>query len=203
MAEDGATGRRSKVARVIDEYGLDGMGERLERSWLGEGEPERSLRTLADFLNRAVLEAAMRDAGMAPLDGEVGNLYRLLTDDDVSGGQRAEAEAKLEREGLDPGDLRSDFVSHQAVHTYLTDHREAEFPTSDPGDRTESALDTVQSTRGRLDTVVGETLSTLSDNGDITLGDPDVLVSVTVYCDDCETQFDVVDLLERGGCDCA
>lgn len=201
-SEDRASGRRSKVARVIDDYDLEGMGERLERSWLGEGEPERSLRALADYFNRSVLEARMREAGMNPLDGEVDNVYRLLTDDDVSAGQQAEAVARLEREGIDPEALRADFVSHQAVHTYLTEHRQAEFPSPDEGDRTQSALDTILSTQGRLDSVVTQTLSNLAGSGTITLGDPDVTVSVTVYCDECDSQYEVGDLIDRGGCDC-
>lgn len=200
--DERSSGRRSKVARVIDDYDLTGMGERLERSWLGEGEPERSTRTLADFFNRSVLEARMREAGMNPLDGEVDNVYRLLNDDDVSAGQRAEAEARLEREGIDPEALMTDFVSHQAIHTYFTEHREAEFPTPEESDRTASALDTILSTRGRLESVVTRTLSNLASSGSITLGDPDVTVSVTVYCDECESQYEVGDLIDRGGCDC-
>jgi hypothetical protein len=195
-------GRRSKVARVIDDYDLEGMGERLERSWLGDGEPERSLRDLADLFNRAVLESSMRSAGVGLLDGEVGNLYRLLTDEDVTAGQRAEAEARIEREGLDPDRIRSAFVSHQAVHTYLTDHRDAEFPSPDDEERLKSALDTVQAIRGRLSNVATETLSSLATTGAISLGEFDVLVSVSVYCEDCANQYDVADLLERGGCDC-
>jgi hypothetical protein len=200
--DDRSSGRRSKVARVINDYALEGMGELLERSWLGEGEPERSLRALADHFNRSVLEARMREAGLNPLDGEVDNMYRLLTDDDVSAGHQAEAVARLEREGIDPETLRGDFVSHQAIHTYLTKHRQAEFPTPDEGDRTASALDTILSTRGRLDSVVTQTLENLARSGTITLGDPDVTVSVTVYCDECESQYEVGDLLDRGGCDC-
>lgn len=201
-AATAAGGHRSKVSRVIEAYGLEDFGERLEASWRGEGETRRSLRELADYQNRSVLAAAMQDAGLRPLDGEVDNMYRLLTDDDVSGGQLAEAEARLERAGLDPDALRADFVSHQAVHTYLTKHRGAEPPATGDGDRSGSALDTVQRTKGRLGSVVEGTLSDLRRSEELTLGTFDVLVSAQVYCEDCESQYEVAELLECGGCDC-
>lgn len=203
MSERRTGGRRSKVARVIDEYDLEGMGERLADEWTGEAGERRSLRALADLFNREVLAAAMREAGLRPLDGEVENMYRLLTDDEVGGGQRAEAEAQLEREGIDPADLREDFVSHQAVHTFLTKHRSVEPPTDrEDRDRARSALETVQRTKGRLRSVTEGTIEDLRSAGELTVGDVDVLVSAQVYCEDCGRQFEVAELLERGGCDC-
>lgn len=195
-------GHRSKVSRVIQAYDLEGFGDRLEASWSGEGETRRSLRELADYLNGAVLAAAMQEAGLRPLDGEVDNMYRLLTGDDVSGGQQAEAEAKLERAGLDPDELRTDFVSHQAIHTYLTKHRGAEPPSTGGSERSGTALDTVQRTKGRLESVVDGTLSDLKRRDELALGSADVIVTAQVYCEDCESQYEVAELLERGGCDC-
>jgi len=198
-----AGGRESKVERVCREYDLEDMGAELARRWRGDDGERQSLRALADAFNRDVLAAAMQDAGVRTVDGEAGNLYRLLTDDDVSSGQRAEAEAKLERNGLDPETLRADFVSHQAIHTYLTKHRGVEPPGRDaPADRPARTAETIQRTRGRLRTVTESSLEELARSGELTLGDADVLVSVQVYCDDCGRQFDIDELLERGGCDC-
>ena len=194
--------RRGKVKRVIDEYGLDGMGERLARRWRGDDGPRHSLRELADEFNREVLAAAMEKAELRPLDGEVQNLYRLLTDDEVSGGQRAQAEVKLERNEIDPDDLTRDFVSHQAIHTYLTKHRGVELPEDDGEDRSRRKAETIQRTRGRLQSVTESALEALLTDEELVLGDFDVLVPVQVYCEDCDRQFDVADLLERGGCDC-
>lgn len=197
-------GRRSKVERVCRAYGLDGKGAELARRWRGEDGERESLRSLARAFNEDVLRAALRDAGERPLDGEAGNLYRLLTGDDVGSGQRAEVEARLQREGLDPDDLRSDFVSHQAVHTYLRKHRGVEPPGSDEadGDRAERTKGTIERTRGRLEEVTAGSVADLSRRGEVTVGDVDVLVSVQVYCEDCGRQFDASALIERGGCDC-
>jgi hypothetical protein len=65
----------------------------------------------------------MSEAGLNPLDGEAANTYRLLTSDDVTSGERTKVERHLNRAGIDVEQLRSDLVSHQAVHTYLTKHR--------------------------------------------------------------------------------
>ena len=202
-AGERAGGRESKVERVCREYGLEDVGEALAQRWRGDDGERESLRALADSFNRDVLAAALEDTGLRTVDGEVENLYRLLTDGDVSSGQRAEAEAKLERNGLDPGALRSDFVSHQAIHTYLTKHRGVEPPGTDgTEDRPGRTAQTIQRTRGRLRSVTEGSLSELANNDELTLGDVDVLVSVQVYCDDCGRQFDVAELIERGGCDC-
>lgn len=200
--DDRPTGRRSKVARVIDDYDLEGMGERLERSWLGEGEPERSLRALADHFNRSVLEARMRDAGMNPLDGEVDNMYRLLTDDDVSGGSRTEARRRLEQHGIDIEELEADFVSYQAIRTYLTAYRDAEYDGEQDSTRTDSVIQTIQRLQSRTRSVAERSLDQLRETDRISLGTFRLFIEISVLCEECDTQYELVDLLKRGGCDC-
>lgn len=193
-------GPESKIQRAIRESGLEGRTERLAAQWRGDDGPRRSLRELAADLTRTVLGAAMREAGLRPLDGGVENLYRLLADDSVSAAQRTDAEAKLERHGLEPDTLRRDFVSHQAVHTYLRDHRGVRLAEEETGPST-GARETVQRTAGRLRSVTEHTPDRLAGD-ELALGDPDVFVSVQVYCDDCGRQFEFEELLDRGGCDC-
>lgn len=199
---DGSTtgARELKVSRVLREHDLEHVRDSLAARWVGEEGPRRSLRELADDVNRAVLESALEGAGLRPLDGEVENLYRLLTDDDVGAAQRTEAEAKLERNGLEPDALRSDFVSHQSVHTYLREHQGVQLSSTDDGDRAARAAETIQRTSGRLRSVTERTLERL--DVDLTLGRSDVFVSIQVYCDDCGRQFEAEELLARGGCDC-
>ena len=45
---NGTQGRGTKVARLIDEYDLSGMGARLEAAWTGASGERTSLRDLAD-----------------------------------------------------------------------------------------------------------------------------------------------------------
>lgn len=50
---------------------------------LDDDEDRRSLLELAAYFNRAVLEAALEEEAVQVLDGEIKNIYRLLTDDNV------------------------------------------------------------------------------------------------------------------------
>jgi hypothetical protein len=191
----------SKVGRVIETYGLAGLGETLEARWTGTAGERSSLRDLADLVNRRLLAAAMSDADMRVLDGEVENTYRLLTADDASSGGRAEAAARLRQAGVDVERLRADFVSHQAVHTYLTKYRDASLPGDDRPTAERDAA-TVGRLRSRTATVTESLLERRRAAGDIVLGDAEVLVNVTVVCRDCGVQRDPASLLRAGGCDC-
>lgn len=195
------TGRRGKVVKLIERHELDGIGDRLERRWTAEGDERMSLRDLADEFNRALLRAAMTDAGMQPLAGEVDNAYRLLAGDEVSTADRTRTERRLEREGIDVDQLRQEFVTYQAIRTFLTDHRGASYDASSPSGP-DSEKERIQRLRGRLQSVTDSKLEQLARNGDVELGDYRTLVEVNVLCEDCGAQYDVEALLDRGGCDC-
>lgn len=193
-------GRRSKVARLIDEYDLNGLGEEMARRWTAE-EGRWSLRELADHFNQAIMEAAIESNGSRLLDGELENIYRLLTDEDVAHADRTRARRRLEREGIEVDNLLDDFVSYQAIRTFLTKYQGAEY-TPDDNDPLEREMTNVQQLRGRVDSVTKGKLEQLRDSADLTLGEFRTLVDVRVICEDCNGQYDVVELLERGGCNC-
>ena len=191
----------SKVGRVIEEYGLDGQGARLEAHWTGDGVERRSLRDLADAFNERILGAAMRDAGMDSLEPDVERAYRLLTGDDVSSGASVELRNELEWNGVDVETVESDFVSHQAIHTYLRKVRDAQREEPDVDPR-EKELGTIQRLQGRTQAVTADSLERLAKGGELTLDGFDVLVDIRVICDRCGSQYQVADLLVQGGCDC-
>jgi len=200
---DDSRGRPSKVVRLIEEYDLEGVGEELEHLWTADDPDERrSLRDLADYFNRRLLEVALSERNVQTVDGEGENIYRLLTDDDVSADDRIRMERRLERDGVDVDGIRSAFASYQAIRTYLTEHREVEYE-SQRTDRVESVDRSVQRLRSRTATVTEDKLTQLDAGDEITLGDAQVTVDVRVYCPDCDRQFEVGALLERGGCDCS
>jgi len=180
------------------------MGEELAARWVGDGYDRESLRALADRFNRRVLADGMESAGLSPLDGEVENTYRLLTSDEVSAGMRTQARRRLERDGVDPESLRSDFVSHQAIHTYLTTDRKIEPPdeTSSAADRLDRDRETINRLESRLEAVADDTISRLDTTDTLSIGDFSVLVDVQVFCADCGYQSKVSDLLAEGGCQC-
>lgn len=194
-------GRRTKVARLIEEYDLHRLESSLVDRWTTD-EGRLSLRELADYVNRHLIRTEMEAAGMQPLDGEVENLYRLLEDDDVSSGARVEAERRLEKEGIDIEGLRSDFVSHQAVHTYLTKTREVESPTSATGQPIAKSQRSIQRLQNRTSAVLENTLTTLQGHDEFSLPGFEVFVDIQVVCTECRSQYDVIDLLVQQGCGC-
>jgi len=193
----------SKVARVIEEWDLEGVGEDLEAYWLGERDEQYSLRTLADWFNRQVLAAALEATDQSYVERQLENTYELLTDDD-DGATRAEVEARLRQQGVDVDELRSSFVSHQSIYTYLTKHRGVSQPDADESDETriENTRSAIQRLVNRTNAVVRNNLESLRNTGRITLGKFTVIVDVQVFCQDCETQHSVDELLSNDGCAC-
>jgi hypothetical protein len=193
----------SKVARLIGEYGLgERFGERLEDRWTAEGDERESLRSLAARFNEQLLESAMADAGMSAVEGEMENLYRLLTGDDVSSGNRTEAHRRLERNGIDVEQLERDFVTYQAIRTYLTEYRGATYERGSDGERVESVIETIQRLRSRTQSVAEKSLDQLKQTDRLSLGEYRIFIDINVLCEDCDTQYGLVELLRDGECAC-
>lgn len=192
----------SKVARVIDTYDLTGMGDRLEAEWTGVDGERTSLRDLADLFNRTVLSAAVREASGFAVEGDIATAYEVLTDDDAASADHMRKRRDLERDGVDVDAVLNDFVTHQAVHTYLTKYREAELPDRSEG-RIDRKVETLERLQGRTAAVAESTVETLVNAGDLTGHDYELLVDVRAVCPDCGTDYAVSDLLREGGCDCA
>jgi hypothetical protein len=194
-------GRRSKVARLIDEYDLQGLGAELEQQWTAE-EDRKSLRELARDFNWQLLEQALEEANVQYLDGEIKNTYRLLTDDEVSSAESTRVKRRLERDGVGVDKLKSDFVTYQAIRSYLKNHRGAEYTPAET-DPLEREATNVQKLRGRMVSVTEGKLEQFRDNDELTLGEFRTLADIRVVCEDCNTQFDILELLDRGGCNCS
>lgn len=191
----------SKVGRVIAEYELSGTAEWLEAAWTGDGRERQSLRDLADAFNRRVLEAAMRGADMDPLPADVESAYATLTGDEATSGARVDLRNRLEWEGVDLDTVEDDFVTHQAVHTFLRKYRNVERGSPEPDPAKEQ--ETIGKLRSRTAAVTTNAVERLVDRGDLDAGSLDVFVDVRVVCSDCEGQYQVDEFIERGGCDCA
>lgn len=191
----------TKVARLLQKYRFDDLGSEIERRWTGRNGKRDSLRTLADVFNQRVLQHAMENNGMQPLEGEVENVYELLTGDDVTSGTRTETETRLRQQGIDVEELRGDFVTYQAIRTYLKDVRGVEYDREET-DSVETARSSFDRLMGRTTAVIEQKLQSLASADKLTLGTPRVRTTVSIYCEDCEAQYDVTTLLSRGGCDC-
>jgi len=206
MGTDGANGsqtarRQGKVARLIDDYGLDGLGDELEEFWTAEGDERKSLRDLADYVNLRLLEASMSTAGMQPVQGEAENIYEILAGEEASDADRIRVRRRLEREGIDVDSLTQDFLTYQAVRTYLTQDRNVEYDETTDSQK-ENGKSTVQRLRGRTSTVTASRIEHLRNTDELELGEFQVMVDVQVLCEDCGKRYEFGELLENGGCDC-
>lgn len=198
--EPSRRGRRSKVKQAIEKYDLTGVGAELEHRWTAETD-RYSLRELAAYFNRLVLQSRLEDANVQLLEGDVENIYRLLTTDDVSSAERTRVRRHLEREGIDVEALESDFVTYQAIRTYLNKYRDAEY-TQDETEPRKRETENIQRLRGRTTAVTDGKIEQLRDGGHLEIDEFRTLVNIQIVCEQCNTQYDVLELLDHGGCDC-
>jgi hypothetical protein len=148
-----------------------------------------------------VLRAALADTDHQQFSGGIDHIYRLLTDDEVSSGDRTRIRNALERDGIDVDTVKQDFVTHQAIHTYLTKGRDVRKEQEAPN-RVEKARETINRLRSRLIAVTETTLTQLRESGAVDLGDFDVLVDISIHCTDCETHMNLFEVLTDRGCEC-
>ena len=192
----------TKVARLIDRHDLVGLDAELVERWTEDGtEQSMSLRELADWFNIQMLKSNLEDADYPVLPGEAANLYRLLTDDAVTMGDRIETVRTLERSGVDVDKLEESFVSHQAMHNYLTGTKGVEkagSTTSTPADD----VARIRRMQNRITTVAKNDIERLRANGELDIGEVSVLSSLQVTCSDCGRTYGIDDLYTRGACEC-
>lgn len=193
-------GRPPKVARLVDEYDVPDLGPELEHRWREEGE---SLRDLAAHANRRLVAAAVADTGLARFEGDAANLLRLLTADDASSGERIRVERRLERAGVDPDGLRDDLVSHQAVRTYLRNRPDLPYDAASASPSADRVVAQINRLQSRAVAVAEDKVRRLAAAGRLDVDDPRAIVGVEVACDTCGDQFELEELLDRGGCSCS
>jgi hypothetical protein len=181
-----------KVGRVLERWNELEVGDEMATRWVAG---DASLRDLAKQINVAVLESATRGTEVAPLDGEIENLYRLLTDDDVTSGTRMQARNRLERQGVDVSAVESDFVSHQTVHTHLKDCLGVERSNGDD-DPEDTARRRVRSLQNRMEAVTEDALTRIDSE------ESEVVVDVTVRCRCCGSRYEFGQFVDQSGCGC-
>jgi len=145
--------------------------------------------------------SALKRTDAQLLDGEVENIYCLLTDESVSSAERTRGRRQLERMGVDVDVIEDDFVTYQAIRTYLTEYREVQYEREEK-DPIEREVVNLQQLRGRVVSVTEGKVERLRDDGELTLDGFQTMVNVQILCEECNAQFDVFELLDRGGCRC-
>lgn len=185
-----------KLGRNLTAYGLDDLHEKI-RERRSDGD---SLRDLERFVNRSLLDGAIREAG-ADVIGDVDGIYDALTDDDVSAGERTEVRERLEHAGVDIAAVEEAFVSYQTVRTHLRECLDVE-TAREQRLSVDDARGTIEWARSRSEGIVGRTVQRLATADEVDAGDVDVSHVIRIDCPDCGTTASVDEFLDRGGCDC-
>lgn len=192
-----------KVGKVLRQYDLEHLDRGLQQRWTREDGQSASIRELTRELNRELLQVALTNADVTPIDGEAENLRRIFTDDTVSDNRRIEAKRRLARDGVAVDELLDDFVSHQTIHNHL---RNCQGVTSSNEPAAEDRIGTARSTifglQSRAETVTEQTLTQLADNDLLEPGPFDVVVDIQALCEECGRSHGIEQLLSSGGCDC-
>jgi hypothetical protein len=196
-SDPGGRGRRGKVERLIDEYDLD-VGPELIDAWTRE-QNRRSLRNLARYFNRELLRERLDRHGVSSVGMDIETVYRHLRGEESAGSQ-TRVHRQLDREGVDVDSLREEFVSHTAIRTFLRNRNVTR--SEDEGDQVAAEATHIQQLQNRTAVVAEDKLETLRSTDRVLIGDFRVLVDVQVFCEDCQRQFDINELLEVRRCSC-
>lgn len=194
---------RSKVARLIDKYDLEEFGDWIEDAWTDEGDDRQSLRDLTEEFNKRILAETFEEADEYINNIEVEHTYDILTNENISAGNRVEKRKKLERLGIDMDVLETEFITHQALYTYLTKVRGAEYEQKiDTDEAIQRNIDTLRRLQSRTITVTEDTVDRMCD-ADRDIGEKyDFAVNVTASCRFCGKYYQAVELVKMGGCPC-
>lgn len=193
---------RNKVATLIDEYSMDGLGSELEGRWTADGAKRMSLRDLADYFNRRLLKTAIREAGEIAPEREVTSMYQNLIDDDISPGVRTDTQQTLREYGVDVALLEQNFVTYQAIRSYLKDWRGAEYEQPSNDEKRTKDRESIQRLLTKTLSVTEDRLEKLRETDRIDAEEFEVFIDAKVLCQECGIQYAVADFIDNRGCDC-
>ncbi|MFC4405949.1 rod-determining factor RdfA [Haloarchaeobius iranensis] len=196
MSEDDSCG--CKVGRVAASYGHSNVDAWLLEEW----QDGTSIRSLTEEFNEELVERELAAVGASRLTWSKTPVYEALHTDELSEPERIEIRRELERAGVDVEQLGADLVSHQTVYRHLKNCLGAVGPEEKTADeRREQARDRVYALQQRASVVTESTVESLQTAGVTAVGDPEVLVDISVVCRDCGQSMDFDQLL-TSGCGC-
>lgn len=191
-------GRKPKIERISEKYGIDDLGHELEERWLASGDDHMSLRELADYVNVKILKSTVNNEWPRPQ--EFSHIYSVLTSNDISPEKFEELRKNLTMLGIDVDDIKADFVSHQAVHSYLRNYRNVEYEREQRS--IEEDLETVHRIRSQLINITGSIIKKHRLKNDFNGDTYDINVDIQIHCKECDYSSSVEQYLENKGCEC-
>lgn len=199
-----------KIGEAIETYGIDDLDEKLLMRRRDRGE---SLRDLAEYVNRRVLESAIqRDSddvfdtdielfGALDKDEAMSVVYEALADDETDPNRRVRVRTRLDQAGVDPETIEDHWVTHPTVRKHFNNCLDVDTSRS-PEIDTDAAIGTIEWARARCLQVIERTVQRLTAAGGVSISDPEVSVSIHISCTKCRRSYTASDLLSRGRCDC-
>jgi hypothetical protein len=205
--EEGGSKNDLKIVRSMKKYGLENIGEDLERKWTHENPDERySIRELATYFNTSIVKQVFKnEVGYAPAELDAEDVYELLSDDDAPEEDVEFARNWLRQNGVDPDELAKDFVSYHTVFSYLRDVRGAESPdkkSSSSKAKKEKAIQRMKRLKHRVEKVATDSIDRLQREDLIPDEDYTVDISFRVRCSNCDRSMGLVQFLREEGCGC-
>lgn len=199
MADTDTNAMGCKVDHMRDRYEIVALDDQLEYRYL---QKDDGLRPVAEFLNRQILQRAMEQAGLEPLDGEVELYYSLLTDDETLTTDSNKARQKLRETGVDVDQVKADFVSYQTIRKHLNKCMGIDTSAGDSGPDLDTTWDEIKALRERMSTVIKDALARHRNQNRIHIDDPVVTISITIRCQSCHASRDLHEFLTHPSCDC-
>ncbi|UHQ96105.1 rod-determining factor RdfA [Natrinema halophilum] len=197
-----------KIGRTIEQYGLTDLNEEIRHRRDGQN---ASLRVLADYINKQILEAALAEAetdltnvayGAVSADDALSAVYETLADDQIPADREARVRKRFEQNGIDLGEIESNWVTHPTVRSHLNNCLDID---TSRGIRitTNAARNTIEWARTRCGQVVEQTISRLVSADIVTMQSTDVSVMIQITCPECGNTYRFGELLEQESCACS
>jgi hypothetical protein len=186
-----------KVGRTIEQYGLAGLDDEVERR---RDEEDESLRSLAEFVNTQVLQRAIDRHADREVLADAASIYSQLTDGSDAG-QTTEIRRRLTTAGVPVDEVSDSFVSHQTVRSHLQTCLDMETGRSQATD-IEDVEKLIEWARSRDEEIIDRAISRLRDSGELDIGQTNVIHSVRIICEECGQSHRLQDLLDAEGCEC-
>jgi hypothetical protein len=197
------SGPANKVAAVLKRRDMAELGSELEQRWT-KADSGDSVRSLAAYFNRRVIEDTLVKHGAVPTDRELEDLSEAFSQTGRDEPLPVEIKSRFADLDVTPEQVADNLVSHQTMYRYLTEVRDASPDTTVPSldDRVSSTKTTVQKLQTRLGSVTQNNLDLLSKQDGFTLGEYEAVVSLSITCRECGVSKSLLELLDDRGCDC-
>lgn len=196
-----------KVGRAIDAYDLDELDDTLRTE---RENHDRSLRDLADLINRKILSATVNR--IAPAEQPI--VYEGISEDEaleklydvirgnVSASDKARVETRLKQTGVDIESVADDWVTHPTVRRHLNECLGVRTDRTS-GISVEKGVNTIEWSRNRTENIVIDTIDRMENAGVLEHSkEVDVHVAVRITCHQCGNFYQVSEYIDSGGCFC-